>query len=94
LILESDIKNNNFYLKNYKDNFEERYHLNDRFRDVHFEIMSDHKLIVVLLKQSFHQILFWFNVFHDNMNNLIIVSNINFDQIKKVFKNIFINKDC
>jgi hypothetical protein len=36
LMLESKIKNNNFYLKNFKDNFEEKYHLDDRFRFVYF----------------------------------------------------------
>jgi hypothetical protein len=37
LMLESSIKNNNFYLKNHKDNFDEKYHLKDRFRDVYFK---------------------------------------------------------
>jgi hypothetical protein len=31
LILEPDVKNDNFCSKNYKDNFDKRYHLNDRF---------------------------------------------------------------
>jgi hypothetical protein len=30
LMSESDIKNENFYLKNQKNNFYERYHLDDR----------------------------------------------------------------
>jgi hypothetical protein len=43
---------------------------------------------------SIHQTLFWFNVFHDNMNNLINVSNINVDHIERIFDDIFINTDC
>jgi hypothetical protein len=49
-MLESCIKNDNLYLKNYKDIFDEKYHLDDRFRVVLFEIISSQKPIVALLK--------------------------------------------
>jgi hypothetical protein len=52
-------------------NFDERYHLNNKFIIIYFEIMLNHKSTVVLSKLSFHQILFWFNAFHSNMSDLI-----------------------
>jgi hypothetical protein len=36
-MLESNNKNNNFYLKNHEDNLYERYHLNERFRVAYFK---------------------------------------------------------
>jgi hypothetical protein len=35
LMLESSIKNKNFCLKNHEDNFDERYHLNNRFKIIY-----------------------------------------------------------
>jgi hypothetical protein len=32
-------QNDNFYLKDHEDNFEQRHHLKDRFRVVYFEMM-------------------------------------------------------
>jgi hypothetical protein len=58
------------------------------------KIMLDQKLTAALLKLNFLQILFWFNAFHDNMNKFINISNIVFDYINKVLKNIFININC
>jgi hypothetical protein len=40
--------------------------------------------------------MFWFNIFYDNMNNLINVLNINFDQLKivsEIFSLIQITKN-
>jgi hypothetical protein len=54
LILESDIKNENFYLKNYEDNFDERYHQNYRLEVSYFEIILNQKSIIPLSKLSFH----------------------------------------
>jgi DNA-binding GntR family transcriptional regulator len=76
-MLESNIKN---------DNFDEKYHMNDKFKDCLLKILLNHKLINSLLNLSFHQTLFLFNDFYDNMNYLINVLNINVDHIKKVFR--------
>jgi hypothetical protein len=40
-------QNDNFYLKDHEDNFEERNHLKDRFKVVHFKIMLNQKSIIV-----------------------------------------------
>jgi hypothetical protein len=53
--------------------------------------MSNQKSIVTLLKLSFYKIMFWFNVFHDNMKDWINASNFNVDYIKIVLLNVFIN---
>jgi hypothetical protein len=45
-MLESYIKNNNFYFKNHEDIFDERYHQNDRFRVFYFEIITNKKSII------------------------------------------------
>jgi hypothetical protein len=39
-------QNDNFYLKDHENNFEERYHLNDRFIVVYFEIILNQKSII------------------------------------------------
>jgi hypothetical protein len=41
-------QNDNFYLKNHEDNFDEINHLNDRFRVVYFEIMLNQKSISLI----------------------------------------------
>jgi hypothetical protein len=38
--------------------------------------------------------MFWFNVFYDNVNNFINILNIIFDQLKIVFLDVFVNKNC
>jgi hypothetical protein len=53
--------------------FDEGNHLNDRLIIIYFETILNHKLIVILLKLSFHKIMLWFDVFHDNMSDLINV---------------------
>jgi hypothetical protein len=47
-----------------------------------------------LLKSSFSQMLFWFNVFVHSINDLINASNINADHIKRVFLNALFNTNC
>jgi hypothetical protein len=56
--------------------------------------MLDKKSIVVLLKLRFYQISFWFNAFHKDMNDLINVSNINSDHIKRALCDVFMMKNC
>jgi hypothetical protein len=36
-MLESDIKNDNFYLKNHEDNFDKKYHFNNIFKIVYLK---------------------------------------------------------
>jgi hypothetical protein len=46
-MLESDIKNENFYLKNHENNSDERHHLNDRLEVAYFEIILNQKPIIL-----------------------------------------------
>jgi hypothetical protein len=39
-------QNDNFYIKNHEDNFEERHHMKDRFKVVYFEAMLNQKSII------------------------------------------------
>jgi hypothetical protein len=39
-------QNDNFYLKDHEDNFEERHHLKDRFKVIYFKIMLSQKSII------------------------------------------------
>jgi hypothetical protein len=56
-MLKSRIKNDNFYFKDHKNDFDERYHLNDRRRVIYFNNI-DLEINNSLLKLNFHQILF------------------------------------
>jgi hypothetical protein len=59
-----------------------------------FEIILSQKSIISLLKLNSHQILFWFNVFIDNMRDLINVFKINVENIKRIFSDVHINFNC
>jgi hypothetical protein len=87
-------QSDNFYLKSHEDDFEKDIIWMIGPESFIFEIMLNHKSINVLLMLNFNQMLFWFNVFIDNMRDLINVSNINIDHIKKILSDIFINTKC
>jgi hypothetical protein len=48
LMLELNIKNKNFYLKNHKNNFNKKHYFDDILRIAYFEIMLNQKSITYL----------------------------------------------
>jgi hypothetical protein len=57
------------------------------------QIILNQKSIISLLKWNFQQIFSRFNIFYNKMNDLINISNINFDHFKRVLFDVFIHKN-